>query len=181
LAQLILADVEELFVDPFGPVVSDAVIAGPGGGAGHIMFRKGGGPTSLSDALEAIIEYMTKEAHPIWLQLVGYQKTPQGDVVNILNGRPFNATDAEHFLCKAWVAAKLTLGHYRNSLRPQSTKPHCHPMMQKVEDEALSKIMENIVIAYKACLNRTQGESGDVGTALKVPKFCLLPGELPCC
>ena len=32
-------------------------------------------------------------------------------VRNTMNDRPFNATDAEHFLCKGWVDAKLTLGH----------------------------------------------------------------------
>lgn len=181
LAQQILADVEELFVDPFGPVVAKNVIAGPGGKAGHVMLRNGGSVNSFSNALDVIIKYMVDEAHPIWLELAGYKRIRKGVVVNILNGRPFNATDAEHFLCKAWVAAKLTLGHYRNSLRPNSTKPHCHPMIQEVEDESLSKIMDDIVRAYEECLESNPDDSAEqVTTVLTAPNFCLLPGEIPC-
>ena len=36
LAHQILADVEELFEDPFGPVVPDGVVAGHGGQLGFL-------------------------------------------------------------------------------------------------------------------------------------------------
>ena len=77
MAQQILADVEELFVDPFGPVVAKNVIAGPGGKAGHVMLRNGGSVNSFSNALDVIIKYMIDEAHPIWLELAGYKSMDQ--------------------------------------------------------------------------------------------------------
>ena len=39
LAHQILADVEELFEDPFGPVVPDVVVAGHGGQLGFLMLK----------------------------------------------------------------------------------------------------------------------------------------------
>lgn len=69
LAQQILADVEELFEGPFGEVPPDGMMAGPGGQPGYIMLRKEGGLTKFSGALNAIIEYMTKDAPLMWLEL----------------------------------------------------------------------------------------------------------------
>ena len=51
-----------------------------------------------------------------WLELAGYQRDEETKTVrNKMNDRPFNAADAEHFLCKGWADAKLTQGHYRNA------------------------------------------------------------------
>ena len=53
LAHQILADVEELFEDPFGQVVPDGVVAGHGGQLGFLMLKNHiGGPHELSQALQ---------------------------------------------------------------------------------------------------------------------------------
>jgi hypothetical protein len=78
--------------------------------------------------LKQIVEYVQTEVSEEHLAIAGYRKDDKGVVLNCMNGRPFNASDAEHFLCKGSVLAKLTLGHYRNSKYPLSAKPWCHPM-----------------------------------------------------
>ena len=73
-------------------------------------------------------------------------------VVSLTNKRPFNASNAEHFLCKAWIIAKYTMGHYRDTLHPLPWKPHCHPspIFQHHNgwvdnDELVMKTMQTIV------------------------------------
>jgi len=166
LAHQILADVEELFEDPFGPVLPDGVVAGHGGQLGFLMLKNHiGGPHELSQALQQVIDYVKNDVNSDWLELAGYQCDKETKTVrNTMNDRPFNATDAEHFLCKGWIDAKLTLGHYRNARRPQAAKPHCHP--SDVECSWLKTIMEAIVLKYaKTC------------RGLDTPDFCILPGE----
>ena len=106
LAHQILAGVEEFFEDPFGPVVPDGVVAGHGGHLSFLMLKNHiGGPHELAQALQQVIDYVKNDVNSDWLELARYQR----------DNHPFNATDAEHFLCKGWVDAKLTLGHYCNA------------------------------------------------------------------
>ena len=99
-----------MFEDPLGP---DGVVAGHGGQLGFLMLKNNlGGPHVLSQALQQVIDYVKNDVNSDWLELVGFQRDEEK---NTMNDLPFNATDAEHFLCKGWLDAKLTLGHYRNA------------------------------------------------------------------
>jgi hypothetical protein len=177
LAQIIVADVEEIFENVFGETRCNGMIAGHGGAAGLTLLdgqwaeKKG-----LSAILGMIVDYVQKEVPPEHLAIAGYIRGTDGVVVNCVNGRPFNASDAEHFLCKGSVLAKLTLGHYRNSKYPLSAKPWCHPMKLTKEDEPYdeftSGIMENIVQSYTASVS-----AEPPSPRLVVPKVCWLPGE----
>ena len=133
---------------------------------GFLMLKNNiGGPHVLSQALQQVIDYYVKnDVNAGWLELAGYQRDKETKrATNKLNGCPFNATDAEDLLCKGWVDAKLTLGHYHNARRPQAAL-HCHP--RDVECSWLKTIMEEIVLKYaKMC------------RGLDPPDFCILPGE----
>ena len=62
-----------------------------------------------------------------YIKMLGYRRIKKTDsmVINKVNGRPFSATDAEHFLCKAWVIAKYTLPNNTMAEGSKSTQPHC--------------------------------------------------------
>ena len=102
---------------------------------------------------------------------MGYKKSKNGKgVINMVNERPFCASDAEHFLCKVWMIGKLTLAHYSSSKYPRPTNTHCHPV-KHIKDvdptcAEVDKVMESIRAAFK-----TQRSN------LKTPNFCLLKGE----
>ena len=67
-----------------------------------------------------MIDYVKNDVNSDWLEFAGYQRYKETKTVrNTMNDRPFNATNAEHFLCKGWVDAKLTLWHYRNARDPK--------------------------------------------------------------
>ena len=170
MAQLIVADVEELFDDPFGKVTSKGIVAGQGGKQGHDMLQKAGGAKKLEDAINSIIKYVTETATSEQLEIAGYKRDGEGIVVNLVNGRPFNASDAEHFLCKAWMIGKLTLAHY-NTKFPRPTRPHCHPVkLTKDENPECTEVdivMLGITAAFQAQMK-----------LLKTPNFCLSKREL---
>lgn len=87
----------------------------------------------------------------------GYEHNKDGVVVNALNGLPFDCIDAEHWLCKAWIAIKKTFNHYRNSLVPWPLDPSYHPIRLPYNvdekdvwcDQEIQMIMENIVTAFE--------------------------------
>ena len=176
MAHQVLSDVEEIFDEPFGKVTAHSVHAGSGAEQGYKMMRnvkETEAPSNLKHALQLIVDYMEKIASKRDLDLTGYYRTAGGGNVvrNKMNGRPFNATDAEHFLCKLWVIAKYTLPAYRISRQPMATKPHCHPVnlrgREYEADPLLNTIMSDII--KEGCpysMNET-----------KPPEFCLLPGE----
>jgi hypothetical protein len=178
LAQQVLADVEEFFVDPFGSVDPDAIVAGFGAQKGLEMLINGGGAKKLGDAVRSIIEYVGDNATETQLKMMGLERCSTSSFVcNRVNGRIFNATDAEHILCKVWVVAKLTLGHYRNSRCPKTAKPHCHPMKLAKDEEPYCKfvpeIMSDIKHSYAECCSVMEQTSNYIVP----PHYCYLPGE----
>jgi len=174
LAQLIVADVDEIFEDVFGETHCAGMIAGHGGKAGVTLLGDKFWRTGLPEILKQIVKYVQTEVSEEHLAIAGYRKDDKGVVVNCMNGRPFNASDAEHFLCKGSVLAKLTLGHYRNSKYPLSAKPWCHPMkltrVVQPYDAFTTGIMETIVKSYSTCVSADP-------CLLTVPEVCILPGE----
>ena len=130
-------------------------------------------PCNLKQALQLIVDYMEKKASKRDLDLTGYYMNAGGDnlVRNKVNGRPFNATDAEHFLCKLWVIAKYTLPAYRISRQPMATKPHCHPVNLRCREYKADNLLKTIMsdILEEGCPHSM--------CAMKPPEFCLLPDE----
>jgi hypothetical protein len=174
LAQIVVADIDEIFEKPFGETNCDGMIAGHGGSAGMSLLDPVVGKKDLPAVLSLIIDYVQKDVPDQLLAIAGYKKDKAGVVVNRLNGRPFNASDAEHFLCKGSVLAKLTLGHYRNSKYPMSAKPWCHPIKLTREEQPYDAftcaIMEHIVKSYIECASVKP-------CLLVIPEVCYLPNE----
>ena len=130
-------------------------------------------PSNLNQALQLVVEYMQKEADERELDITGYYKKTGKDKVvrNKVNDRPFNVTDAEHFLCKLWVISKYTLPAYCISNQSEATKPHCHPVnlrgQENQKDPLLRGIMSSIVGTYENKMKQ-----------ITAPEFCLLPNEV---
>ena len=80
----------------------DGVVAGHGGQLGFLQLKNHiGSPHELSQALHQVIDYVKNDVNSEWLELAGYQRDEETKTArNTMNDRPFNATDAEHFLCK---------------------------------------------------------------------------------
>ena len=172
LSQQIIADVEEIFDFPFGPVVAEGMISGSGSLQGYHMLNNGGLKSpSFAATLSTIVSYFEQSANEVDLTILGYLRAVKGgktSVVNAVNDRPFNATDAEHFLCKCWIIAKYTLPHYANSVQPLSSKPHCHPLKKgesTMQLTAMNSIMEEVIASFEASDRK------------KDPVFCLMARE----
>ena len=173
ISHQILSDVEEIFMDPFGPVEPEYVHAGSGAYQGYKMIRNTvHGKLDLTQALRLVIKSIHENISEQHLELMGFHRRDgeENRVSNKVNGRPFNATDAEHFLCKLWLVAKYTLPASTITKQAEATKPHCHPVLLRrwtvPPDPSVRKIMEDILQGYER--NRAD---------LEAPSFCLLPNE----
>ena len=177
LAHQVLSDVEEIFDDPFGKVTPNSVHAGSGAEQGFKMLRNNkdtASPHDLNHALEIIIEHMGEKTTNVNLEMMGYEtwaSRSKREVRNKVNGRPFSATDAEHFLCKLWVISKYTLPAYSTAIQPTATKPHCHPINLRGRKNSPDPIVSEIM----ASMLRGNEQSRKEMTA---PPFCLLPNEI---
>ena len=175
MAHQVLSDVEEIFDEPFGRVEPQCVHAGSGAEQGFKMLRNKNNdeaPKDLEQALCLIMKYMREVATKNDLEIMGYQRNGDDNIIqNKVNGRPFNATDAEHFLCKLWVVAKYTLPASTITRQPKATKPHCHPVNLRgklfTPDPSLEKIMTGILKGHEK--NKDD---------LEFPHFCLLTDEV---
>ena len=175
MAHQILADVEEIFADPFGSVEPNNSLAGSGAEQGFKMLKNFNGPDSpfnLKEAMVLIMKYMRYSVTSDDLSMMGYHIKDRDDLVrNKVNGRPFNATDAEHFLCKLWVISKYTLPANSYASQAKATKPHCHPVYLRGKefprDNTVDSIMNDIISLHEK-----------VGKDNEPPNFCLLPNEV---
>lgn len=146
------------------------IVAGQGGKQGHDMLKNAGGAKKLEDAINSIIKYVTETATSEQLEIAGYKRDGEGIVVNLVNGRPFNASDAEHFLCKAWMIGKLTLAHY-NTKFPRPTRPHCHPVKLTKDENPECTEVDIVMLGITAAFQAQR-------KLLKTPNFCLSKREL---
>jgi hypothetical protein len=174
LSQQIVSDVEEIFDFPFGDVVSDGVKPGNGSKQGHDMLLNGGEiQSSFGSTLSSVVTYIKQNASDEDLAMLGYHRLRRGNkicVVNTVNGRPLNSTDAEHFLCKGWLIAKQTLPRYTVSEKPQASRPNCHPIKngkKTVQADDVTVVMKEIITTYES--SKRQREIP--------PRFCLMPSE----
>ncbi len=155
LAQQIVCDLEEIFIDPFGPVTSESIVFGPGARQGwYVCFgskfnakiASGGtipnhgedktqgkeAPTSL--LLDLILEKLVVNGEPgdLFCRIMGLERAEISGgktAVHIrLNGRPLNVADIEHFLCKVYIGVAKTISSRSRSKTPQCSRPGLHPI-----------------------------------------------------
>ena len=176
LAQQIVADVEEIFDFPYGQVTARGMKSGSGSCQGFEMFRKGGlHSADFSTVLSTIVSYFEQNSNDDDLMVLGFRRaveaTPSSMLRNVVNGRSFNYTDAEHFLCKAWIIAKYTFPQNSASVQPQASKPHCHPIKMggsgTFQLPYMTDIMNEIIDSFEAMSDRRY----------ITPTFCLTAGE----
>jgi hypothetical protein len=177
LSQQIVSDIEEIFDFPFGEVNSDGVEPGIGSEQGHAMLLNGGdivirGSRRFSSTLSSVVSYMEQRVSDEDLKILGYRRLmrDKNPIVNAVNGRPFNTTDAEHFLCKGWLIAKQTYPVYANVAKPHFAKPHCHPLKngkKTIQSEDVTVIMKEIITTYESSDRQME----------EPPRFCLMASE----
>ena len=176
LAQQIVADVEEIIDFPYGPVTAEGMKSGSGSCQGYEMMRNGDLTTAdFSKVLSSVVSYFEQRCSDEDLMILGYRRVRDVNPIvmlrNVVNGRPFNYTDAEHFLCKGWIIAKYTFPQNTASVQPISSRPHCHPI--KIVDSVtfqlpyVTAIMNDIIDSFEAMSDR----------GYDTPQFCLMAGE----
>jgi hypothetical protein len=172
MAYIIICDMEEFLIDPFGIVDESSIAEGNYSIHGLDMVnRTNERRITFQECINEVVSYIYQTT-PVehWL-ILGYRKA-DNEVENIVNGRPFSGVDAEHFLCKAWIVAKSTFGNSRLSKYPRLCNAHTHPspVIHAIGEKVTENAMEAMETAFWSC-----SLSHDAGLVL--PKLCLLPGE----
>jgi hypothetical protein len=173
MAEMIVSDLEEFVVDPFGEVDNCEITAGIYSELGHDMVNRTETLKSgYNETLHNIVSYIQLQTPEKHLNILGYT-IQNGTVVNMVNGRPFSKVDSEHFLCKAWIMAKFTFGHNRISKYPKQCNNYTHPSpvihnLQLIY--GINETMNSIENAYIAIIS-------DKHELLVLPEFCRLPKE----
>ncbi len=123
VASQIIADLEEIYADPFG--VAECVCSGYGGtiGCGVIDFA---GETKLSAKLDRLLAAIHK-LNIDELRVLGCFKNEVGKVCVSHNSRPLGLVDTEHMCCKLYILLVRTRGSRRHT-QPSPFKAHCHPI-----------------------------------------------------
>jgi hypothetical protein len=177
MSHIIVCDFEEFVADPaFGEVVDLSIPIGNGSQHGHDMVvgMQKKSKNSFGALLGKLSSYVCNRTMESHLNLMGFQ-TINGVVRNMVNGQQFSGVDAEHFLCKAWVIAKHTMGPYRNSQSdPTQCNCYTHPLhtLHQYEDVITQEVMSSIEACFQ---NMAEGVSCDADLVL--PDFCYMPGE----
>jgi hypothetical protein len=172
MAHVSISDMEEFVVDPFGTVHTLSVPEGKYSREGLDMVNRAL-KTRLTyvECLDRIVLYINANTPMEHLRVLGYDKV-DNVVLNVVNKRPFSGVDAEHFLCKAWIIARLTFGNSQLSSYPNQCSAHTHPsrVLHEMADDEISNHMQGIERAYTSCME------GDVATII-LPELCKLSGE----
>ena len=188
LAQMIVGDMDEIFDQAFGKCRPKDLVPGYGSQTCLVYLQNAGlfnkkekknERQNFADALTAIIDYMNDAvAVPDEVLVVLGYKRKDGQVVSLINGRTFDAKDAEHFMCKLYFQVKFTLANYRISSQPEASRTYCWP--QKFHDTDLEenklmwKLMANAVNAFRKL--RTSG-TDLVKELLSMPSVVVLSNE----
>jgi hypothetical protein len=175
IAHAVVADLEEFVIDPYGTVTPSSVRRGPYSVNGHEMINNGlSSKMDFEECLDSLVHHVHNKTDDDLLRILGYEKRNDGQVTNRVNGRNFNSTDAEHFLCKAWLNAKITFGNYRVIQYPKQCNSFTHPspVLHRMNNDIINQIMKEMEHAYSNCKNQADNNIG-----LQLPEFCKLPGE----
>jgi hypothetical protein len=182
---MILSDIEEFIVEPFGKCHDDdessfTIPEGSSSWFGYDMVCRSivtihttqTPRYTFQECLLAVVSHILNNVSDIRLQILGYEKV-DGIVYNSVNLRPFSQIDAEHFLCKAWIIAKLTFGHNQISKIPELSHHYTHPspVIHMHTDAHVLECMKRIVDTYKRCMK-------DGSDFMTIPQLCQLPREM---
>jgi len=174
LSQQILADIEELFSQPFGPVITTTLVAGFGAKEGFKAILNGKVNQTLPEVLDEYVARIEKLPDGM-LRILGLEQKSNGVVINKRNSRPINGTDAEHALCKLSLLICHTMGGRCFSKKPNASKPHCWPLQlcqrywEQVDNSFIAKIFQDIDNAFELCKANNDLTS--------LPGCCQLIGE----
>jgi len=130
LASMVLADLEEVFDQPFGEVTEDSIFSGPGGKDGKKFLREGG-MTEKERTLENILNEVSgkllksKSGKQI-CDALGLS-CENGELRWILNGRKLNMVDMEHWCCKLHIGIHMSYCTRNDSDQPIPHKHYCTP------------------------------------------------------
>jgi hypothetical protein len=171
LAHQVVSDLEEIYFQPFGDCDSCSVVFGYGAKQGASMCRE----IFSSSCHNELIEVNGKTKDAILLDVILHQlhkyiasdqsqsanstvvlgcKVDKSQLVTVaLNDRPLCPVDAEHFLCKLYIAISKTLSVRSSSKTPVSCKPGLHPVcfLQSEphwDDEHVRTIMMDIIESF---------------------------------
>jgi hypothetical protein len=116
-----IADIEEVLIDPFGPV--HKVVFGPGGASGAKLLGKNGDKCATQ-----LLQFFRSKAPPELLDCMGLTRSSPGLVLVSLNSRPISLVDMEFVFCKNHLAYSHTTGARLVTDLPKPSVPHCHPL-----------------------------------------------------
>jgi hypothetical protein len=175
MAYLSICDIEEFVINPFGDIDNTSVVLGSYSSLGIDMLNGGKSQSNKfhRDYLQDIVSCINDEIPEGHLEVLGYQKIDdRTGVVNIVNGRPFCAVDAEHFLCKAWLIAKSTFANSLVSNHRKFCNAHTHPstVLHQRKDSQIETIMDRIEQSFKRCIAEDQAR-------MVPPELCRMKGE----
>jgi hypothetical protein len=189
LAHQVIADLEEIFIDPFGAVSPESVMYGHGAKQGWFVCfgvkhavavrgeenaanRSGELLTWIKDRLTNSNRQSDLYKKMMCLRWDDFEKQP----TIAINGRPLCETDIEHFLCKIYVGASKTISSRSTSKMPLSSKAGHHPIKLNGntrlpwDDDFVKTIMCECVKAY--------GDALHEGVIKRTPDCFLIPGEI---
>ena len=182
----------EVFDAPFGKCLPEHLKGGYGSKQCHVYFQnnqlylnsKNGQKKQKKDpfalALADIIAFVCDEdkCSEGVLAVLGYERREKR-VVCSLNGRPFDATDAEHFMCKLYFQVKFTLNSYRKSFQPAASRVYCWP--QKFHDSKLKvnvELKQAMLKAVATFQRLSERHSGPEEFLLSLPDILVIPNEM---
>lgn len=187
LAQMILADMGELFEEPFGRCRPEDIVSAFGALACLQFYQNNNkndlpksAKESLAQALAGFVEFMNKNVSKKVLQVFGLFKDEHGVVRNIYNGVRFDAIYAEHFFCKVYIQWKFMSPNYRKTEKPLASSVYCQPAKKitkkpdLLEHQLLEAFMKGIVISF---LSVMQCGSADDKMMVTLPQNLILEGE----
>lgn len=172
LCHMILADMEEIFDSPFGDVTPLSVPSGESSSNGYHVIRKTRDRNySWVKCLMDVEKHAYMLLHDKQCHILGYKRC-HNKLINVVNGRAFNSTDAEHFLCKFWVMIKYTFSHNRQSIRPimANSYTHPHPGIGPESTSYSSTLLREI---HSSFLNMVKSYDH----IPPLPDVCMCPGE----
>jgi hypothetical protein len=189
LAHQVIADLEEIFIDPFGAVSPESVMYGHGAkqgwfvcfGVKHAVAVRGEENAAnqsgklLTWIKNGLMDSSRESDLYEKMMCLRWDDCEKQSTISI-NGRPLWETDIEHFLCKIYVGASKTISSRSTSKMPLSSKAGHHPIKLNGntgipwDDECVKSIMCECVKAY--------GDALHEGLIKRTPDCFLITGEI---
>lgn len=162
-----------VFLDPFGTIEPESIPAGDYCNYGYIVLKQHyGKKLTWTKCLSEIQKAIAQHCDQSHLKVLGFGKEG-ATVFNLVNGRSFCGTDAEHMLCKLWMAIKYTFAHNRFSKNPIMSNSHTHPHPSFTMDSTMYPC--KILLLMESAFYENQGNNR--GNKFYLPDVCKIPGE----